>query len=310
MPDFKPLPIANLSEMKDGDPLTGVALIIDAEIRDTRKGSQFLRGTLRNAEGISGYKIWGSNWLDSLLSSNRDISGLAWDISGKVNEYNGTSEVIIESMTEAKGIKPLDLIDSPYDPKAVFKEADTILRSNLTIEAQRVLALLLNTEVMQRFILETAALTSHDSVKHGLLAHSTKTLRVLDFVLENYKNLSQSGKVDTDLLYLGAFIHDIGKIYEYHNLGKGERYWVSHHVWAVQYIAGYKDQIIALKGEDFYFGLLTIMTQHHGKYGEAPRTVAAYLIHLADMVEGKITVLNNAILSSEPSIRVDGFNLY
>ena len=82
-----------------------------------------------------------------------------------------------------------------------------------------------------RFLVEGAAVRHHDNVIGGLANHTTKMLRILAAILANNPELSASA----DLLTFSIFMHDIGKIFEYQDLGVAE-YWFAYH--RVRGIAG------------------------------------------------------------------------
>lgn len=293
--------------MNDGVPLEGIAIVTSSNVAVTKSGNNYLRGSIRNNEGISDFIMWGSPWLDKFLKSGETLDGRVFFIKGRVNEYNDNKSVIIEQLTESD-IPSMDLLESPYDPDELFQEANSLLNSNLTIEGRKVLSMVTK-PVIQSFMVEGAAISRHDAVKHGLLAHSTKVLRNLNFILDNYQGILASGRIDKDLLYLGAFLHDIGKVFEYNGLTRSKYHWATHHAFAIDLLSQFKDEIVELKGEEFYWQMNAVFLQHHGEHGEKPRTAAAYLIHLVDGLESKLTDLTDALENSTGDFRLNGFFL-
>ena len=58
-----------------------------------------------------------------------------------------------------------------------------------------------------------------------------------------------------------------------------------------------------------YF-ILSIVSCHHGEYGEPPRTVAAYVVHLLDKLESGLTGLSDKLEQSEGErISYDSFGV-
>jgi len=53
------------------------------------------------------------------------------------------------------------------------------------------------------------AKTIHHPYLSGLLEHSLSLMKLIVKVVENYKG------IDVDLLLMGGFLHDIGKVYEF-----------------------------------------------------------------------------------------------
>lgn len=301
------MPIQSIPDLNDGQELDGTAIVVSTNIAQTKAGKNYLRGSVRNNEGLTDFIMWNSPWLENFLKSGETLEGRVFFINAEVNEYNGNKSIIIRKLEESD-IPAMSLLDSPYDPNKLFQEANALLNSNLSIEGRKVLSLVTK-PVMESFMVEGAAISRHDSVKHGLLAHSTKVLRNLNYVLDNYPGILASGRVDKDLLYLGAFLHDVGKVFEYSGLTRSKYHWATHHVFAIDLLAQFKDKIIELKGEEFYWQMNAVFLQHHGEYGEKPRTTAAYLIHLVDNLESKLTDLSDALENSTGDFRLNGFFL-
>ena len=125
-----------------------------------------------------------------------------------------------------------------------------------------------------------------------------------------YPNITS--KVNKDLLYLGCAIHDIGKVYEYNNgLISSQGKFISHLTSGILLLDKYREDIVMLMGEDFFYSLMSIVSQHHGEYGEKPRTIAAYVIHILDLLDTNLTTLDLSCESIEKGeqVKFDGLTL-
>lgn len=123
-----------------------------------------------------------------------------------------------------------------------------------------------------------------------------------------YPNINKV--VDNDLFALGATIHDIGKIYEYTNgVIEGNGLLVSHTTFGVEMLSKNKDFIVSLKSEEFYYRLLSIIQQHHGEFGEKPRTVEAYLVHMADYMESSFQAIEESYEKGIRTVSIHDFKL-
>ena len=73
----------------------------------------------------------------------------------------------------------------------------------------------------------------------------------------------------------------------------------------------HKDDIIHLMGKDFYMDLLAIISQHHGEWGERPRTVASVVVHLLDSLESSISTINEMLEGVEKGTQIsyNGYKL-
>ena len=155
---------------------------------------------------------------------------------------------------------------------------------------------------------EFAAVWHHDNCKAGLLAHTTKVVRMASLI-RMYPEITK--KISPDVLFIGCALHDIGKVYEY-GLGAvtDEGKVLSHHTFGVLFCASHKKDIVEALGRDGYRLLLSIIEQHHGEYGERPRTVAAYVVHRLDMLESVLTSVNTLLKDSpDGNIQYDGYKL-
>ncbi len=138
-----------------------------------------------------------------------------------------------------------------------------------------------------RFMIEGAAIRHHDNVFGGLANHTLKMLNILRAVLENNPAL----RVSADLLVFSIFMHDIGKVFEYHNLEMGEFWFANHRVRGIEFLASLKDEVIRRYDESFYRQVQSVIAGHHGLYGDHPTTVAATIVHYIDVLESQTTEL-------------------
>ena len=108
--------------------------------------------------------------------------------------------------------------------------------------------------------------------------------------------------IDKDILFVSAALHDIGKVLEY-NTGAitpiGMR--MSHLTLGVGLVSKFEKEIINIKGADFYDSLISVIQQHHGEFGERPRTLVAYIINIIDGLEAQLTDINDMVSSATTS---------
>ena len=45
----------------------------------------------------------------------------------------------------------------------------------------------------------------------------------------------------------------------------------------------------------FYLELIAIISQHHGEFGERPKTVYAYLVHVIDLLDSRVSGLQKKL---------------
>lgn len=287
-------------EALDGASVNGFVLVKNYSELPTKTGSSYLAGNLE-AKGEVPFKVWkNSNCFEEMQGT--DYSGKICSIEAVVNEWGDMNSLIIRSIREVPeerlkelGISKADFLKEKYDANSYYNALRKAVEIHTSAEALEIFDMVIS-DIKDRFTTEYAAINYHDNCKSGLLAHTTKVVKLAAFV-KMYPEIMK--RVSADVLYVGTALHDIGKIYEY-NTGviseQGKR--VSHLLIGAIMLEKYKDKIIELKGEEFYWTLFSIISQHHGEFGEQPRTVAAYIIHQLDLVDSTLALLNQKLEES------------
>lgn len=300
-----------LKDKLDGEIVRGYVYITSYTKQPTKNGNYYLTGSLQ-AKGEVPFKVWGgSNCFDKMESG--DYNGVVCHVKATVNVYNGTKSLIIDECVSVEpttsGIKPDDFIVSKYDAEAWSGYLYKMLNSTLKEESSKQVVNLILNQMADRFIKEFASVAHHDNVKHGLLVHTSKVVNMCKLV-KNYPNIVSH--VDFDTLIVSATIHDIGKTVEYNmgamsDLGKK----LSHNTLGIEILVTLKQQIINLKSEDFYYDLLSVVSQHHGEWGERPRTTLAYLVHTFDKLESVLASIDEIYEGTDigEQIVYDGYKL-
>lgn len=299
-----------LEGLSDGTRVNGYVVIQNIEERLTRSGnSSFLAGNLQ-CHGVVPYKVWSNSGCFAELKCNSDAyTGVVCEIVGKVNLYEGQMTLIIESCLLANGKDvpdAMDFYDSKYDANRYWSVLYATLQKNCSTDAMKVFDLVIK-DYKEAFMVEFAAINHHDNCKSGLIGHTTKLVKI-GSILNMYPEIIRrcGGK---DILYIGSAIHDIGKVLEYcngsiSNIGKH----LCHTVVGVIMVSEHEKEITELMGEKFYLNLLSIISEHAGEFGERPRTVSAYVIHLLDVLESKLASLDELCVNQR-QLLVDGYKL-
>lgn len=293
----------------NNEPFNGLVLVRNYVEKPTSNNtSTFISGTMEGL-GVLQFKVWQNDDAFSKLKQN-DLKGVVCSIKGNVNEYNGTKSLIVLDIEQYTGtdVTPLDFMEKKYDEEYLWNSMIQILRKNCSFEAVEVFQRIIE-PIEKRFREEYAAINHHDSCVNGLLAHTCKTVKIAQ-VLMYYPTIRDS--VTYDAIYLGCALHDIGKVLEYNNgsmseLGKT----LNHLTLGLTLIMPHREFIVQKKGKEFYDTLMSVIQQHHGEYGERPKTLAAYLVHIFDMLESRLTDASDAIQDSvNDVIKLDDFYLH
>ena len=286
--------------------IAGYVYINNYNQQPTKNGTTYLVGTI-SCIGSMSFKVWSGPTHDDMLLNS--VAGLICRINGKISEYNGAKQVIIETCVPYTGteLEVDDFLEHKYDSKKMFEMLHTILSTRCTKEGVELFDTIIE-PIKDRFCKEYAAISHHDACPSGLLAHTLKTVRLVQ-ILKFYPKLDKV--IDKDLLFLSAALHDIGKIREY-NTGNiteiGMK--MSHLTLGVEMLQLFEEYIVSVKGRDFYDSLISVIQQHHGEYGERPRTLLAYLIHIIDGLEAQLTDIDDTVESAlNNQVRIADYKL-
>lgn len=305
------LSLESLRGLPDNASVSGLVLIKDCKKKVTKNGGYFLDGIV---EGLGSYpfKVWGSS--DAFASMEEsDYTGCIAYVEGKSNKFGGVDSLIISSVRAVEeagcGLSKKDFFYSKYNGKEYYKGLRNTLLQMTNSDILEVFDLLMKGRE-ERFYEEFAAKGNHDNCRSGLVAHTYKVLYISK-ILKLYPNL-QKFVGNYNLLYLGAAIHDIGKIVEYTDgTIQGIGRLCSHHTFGVEMLFENKSAIVGKFGEEFFYRLCSIVEQHHGEFEERPRTVEAYVVYLVDRFESSMKFLDQSLegLSNGDQINIGEFKL-
>lgn len=300
-----------LKTKSDNEVVTGLFLVKEYTKKSTKTGSFYIDGVLE-CKGTLFFKAWGNSDAFDVFQ-DYDLSGKVCMGVCKVNLYGGSLSLIVDTVKpinlDGTGITISDFFTSKYDVDSYFSAILGMLKKSVDEPSQRVFQIVMK-DLVDRFKVEFAAKGHHDNCRGGLVAHTYKVLYMMKMVKFYTEILRVEGNLN--LLYLGAALHDIGKVYEYSDgaiSGMGKI--VSHHTFGVEILVSHKDEIVALVGEEFFYRLCAVIEQHHGEYEETPRTIEAYIIHLVDKFESSLQVLDQKLegLNRGDQIQIDTMKL-
>jgi 3'-5' exoribonuclease len=244
-----------------------------------------------------------------LLDRSGEIEGRVWDraeelarkfeksdyvrVRGQATVYQGRLQIRVHDVLkieEAEVTAGDFLPKSPYDPEIMAVELMALLRG---VKNPYLLALgeafFADEEFMDLFKRAPAGKSIHHCYLSGLLEHTLSLTKLVLKVVENYRD------VDVDLLLIGAFLHDMGKIYEFsfdrsvEYTDKGQL--LGHLVMEVEKVSE-KIRAIPDFPENLAVLVKHMLVSHHGQYEfgspKLPQTVEALILHYLDDLDGKI----------------------
>jgi 3'-5' exoribonuclease len=283
-----------INQLGERESVDQVFLIADKQLRVNRNGNLYLQLRLTDRTGALTGMLW--NATEQLFHAIP--TGNYQRVAGTTQVHNGQLQMIITRI-------------EPADPRQV-DEQDFVVIGDAQIEelVQRLVArlrkvrsdhlrqlaecFLADEAFMARFTAAPAGIKNHHAYRGGLLAHVVSLMELCSAVARLYPDL------DEDLLILGAFLHDAGKIEELtyeRELGYSDQgQLLGHVVLGVQMLESKVTQAERLAGTPFPPELLLrlkhLIVSHHGEYEygspKLPMTLEAVALHLLDNLDAKL----------------------
>ena len=188
--------------------ITSSFVVVSKQIKPKKTGEPYLALTLGDRSGQLEAKMWDN--VEEVLNAFEQDDFLK--IKGLVNKYKNRFQLTIHKLRKL-GETEIDFSD--YLPKTT-RNIDELWQTLAEFVASfqnphlkaLVQAFMSDPEIAAAYCHAPAAKTLHHAYIGGLLDHVVSLFRSCDLVCRNYP------QVNRDLLLTGAFLHDIGKIYE------------------------------------------------------------------------------------------------
>lgn len=282
-----------VNQLSEGENVNQIFLVADKQVRANRSGNLYLQLRLADKTGSLTGMLWNAN---EKISGKFD-SGDYLTIEGTTQFYNGAMQLIITSIenVDANFVREDDFVQLTSSAVAelrneLFELLDTIKDEDIRalVEAFRS-----DTELMDSFCKAPAGIKNHHAYNGGLLAHVVSMLRVAQFTGNHYESL------DGDMLLMGTFLHDIGKVHELayeRDLSYTDEGQLIGHIQIGAEILEAKVQQVEESGREFpkekRLLLKHMILSHHGEpeFGavKVPMTLEAIALHYIDTLDSKL----------------------
>ena len=290
-----------VNQLANGDNIDEVFLVADKQLRANRQGNLYLHLELRDKTGNVGARLW--NATENL--SRTFEPGDFLQVRGKIQVFQGALQIILSHIegVPRDHVEPEDFIPQSSQNVAKLTSRLRELLFGLKNAYLRALAecFLIDEPFLLRFTTAPAGVKNHHAYQAGLLEHVVTMMSVADRISDLYP------EVDRDLLLMGIFLHDIGKITElsydraYGYTDEGQL--VGHLVMGVEMLRDKVEQTADLTGEAFPTELLLrlkhMIVSHHGtaEFGsiKVPMTPEAVALHYLDNLDAKIHTFTREI---------------
>ncbi|MCI0378229.1 MAG: OB-fold nucleic acid binding domain-containing protein [Gemmataceae bacterium] len=283
-----------VQQLADGEALDEVFLVTDKQLRTNRQNNPYLQLELRDRTGGINARMWNANEHQFRSFEEGDLVR----VKGKVQLYQGSLQVIFTHFDSvpAASVNLNDFL--PRTNQDINKLLERLRGFLLKLDNPHLRALaecfLMDEAFVDGFSKAPAGVRNHHAYMGGLLEHVVTMLDAADRILPLYPELNR------DLLMMGIFLHDVGKVRElsfdrvFGYTDEGQL--IGHQVIGVQMLDQKAAQVPDLTGEPFPLELLLrlkhMILSHHGTYEfgtvRLPMTPEAIALHHLDNFDAKV----------------------
>ena len=283
-----------IGDLSEGVSVDDLFLLDECDLRRARNGATYLSLVLSDRTG----RISGVKWDAREEEARNAVPGDPVRVKGFVEAYKGQRQIVVRQFVPVPRSET-DLEDflpaSPHDPDRMLEDLRRLLEEVRTPPLRALAeAFLADERFVEAFRRAPAAAKLHHAYLAGLLEHTLAVARAAAAAAGLYPTL------DRDLLLVGAFLHDAGKVEELaaeKTLAYTDRGKLLGHISLGAAMLSAKAAGI----EGFPPGLLDLLLHmvlsHHGRleYGSPrlPMTAEAVVLHLLDDLDAKVRAVES-----------------
>jgi 3'-5' exoribonuclease len=301
------MPRRYVNELSHQEAVDEVFVANAKQLRPNRNGNLYLQVELCDRTGSIAARLWNAN--EALYRSFEN--GQYIRVTGTAQQFQGAMQIIA---TKIRPVEPSEVDEADFVPvpavavDKLVRRLEEILRS-LSDPALRTLAecFLMDDAFMASFTLAPAGTKNHHAYHGGLLDHVVNLMEVVLRVAPCYPQINR------DLLLMGAFLHDMGKVHEL-QYDRGLSYsdegqLIGHLVMAVSMLEAKVAEAEKLTGEpipaETVLRLKHMIVSHHGEYAfgspKLPMTLEALALCYLDNLDAKINSFAE-LMQEDPNV--------
>jgi 3'-5' exoribonuclease len=295
------MPRRFLSELAERETISEVFLLGDKQLRHNRNGNLYLQMRLSDKSASANAMLWNAKEDTGADLSNGDYV----HVDGTTQLFNGSLQLIV---TKIRRVDPQEINEEDYVQMSraemerlkgeLRRMLDGIANPHLRALADEFLA---DETFMDKFCRAPAAIKNHHAHHGGLLDHVVSLMGLTQPIAQRYT------EIDADLLLVGAFLHDVGKIDELRysrDLGYTDAgQLIGHLVMGVSILEQKIASLDARRSEPFPQELALrikhMIVSHHGKleFGspKIPMTPEALALHYLDDLDAKLQLIRQLV---------------
>ncbi len=283
-----------VSQLAPKEQVDQTFLACNKQLRPNRNGNLYLQVQLADRSGSINGMMWNANEQAYRNFDNGDYVS----VTGTAQLYNGDMQLIVTSIER---VPPTNVNEEDY-LRVSNRQIDQ-LTGRLTELLREVRnphlrnlvdCFLLDEAFMRKFTVAPAAVKHHHAYRGGLLEHVVNMLEVTRRIADLYPQL------DAELLRIGVFLHDVGKIdelsYERDFGYTDEGQLIGHLVMGTAILDAKIREAERLSGEhmpdETVLRIKHMILSHHGSYEfgspKLPMTLEAIALAHIDDLDAKL----------------------
>lgn len=298
---MKPLSRTPINELTDGMTLGQSFQAADKQLRVNRQGGKYILLKLSDRTGTMAGMMWNADE----ATFDRFDRGDYIHCQGRTQIHNGALQMIVTDIERMDGSEvsagDFDRFDAQQVEQNLSRLKELLATVSQPFLCRLVSAYLDDAGFVSEFSKAAAAVSNHHAFPGGLLEHTLSMMELVRLIGPRY------GQLDTDLLMMGAFLHDLGKIDELKASGeisytdRGQL--LGHIVIGIQQLGLKITEVEQSSGEVFpaplRHQLEHLIVSHHGllEYGspKIPVTLEAVALHHIDNLDAKLASYTSII---------------
>lgn len=291
-----------IEDFREDERIVGHYLCKQKNSLKSRAGKTYLSLKLQDKTGIIDAKVWElSNEIQSFEENDYiKVDGLI------VTFQNDLQMKVAKVRRSQEGeYDPADYVPrTDKDVGLLYNDFLGYINSIKDAHIKRLLEsiFLEDPVISDGFKTHSAAKQMHHNYMGGLLEHTVAVAKICEFLSETYEF------VNRDLLIAGALLHDVGKVVELSafpvNDYTDEGQLIGHIVTGSELVGKHAAKI---EGFPPQLELLIkhMLLAHHGVYEfgspKLPKTIEAFLLNMADDLDAKIKMFEDAVVKDNTS---------
>ncbi len=283
-----------VSQLAHQETIDQIFLASEKQLRPNRNGNLYLQLDLSDRSGSIAARMWNASENDYRGFENGDYVR----VEGCTQLFQGTIQLIATGIRKVSPneVNPDDfmILDSKEIDGYVVKLGSLLRKLRDPYLLNLAECFLMDDEFMRKFSRAPAGVKNHHAYIGGLLEHVVNLMEVCLAVAPLYPS------INADLLLMGAFLHDMGKIdeltYERDFAYSDEGQLIGHLVMAIGILDRKLKEVERLSGEplpeELALRLKHMIVSHHGQYEygspKLPMTLEAVALHHLDNLDAKV----------------------